>query len=65
MEVGAFDVEGCHVVIGDLDAFFVGLGIEFAFDLQTGPGCGCADQFDDSLPRDQRRAAPILGDVAK
>ena len=46
MEVGALDVGGCHVGIGDLDAFFVALGTEFAFDLQTGPGCGRADQFD-------------------
>jgi hypothetical protein len=32
---------------------------------QAGLGCGRADQFEDDLTRDQRFAAPILGDVAK
>src|SRR3954449_2343143 len=41
------EVEGCHLLVGDLDALWVGGGVEFAADGQAGLGGGVADEFDD------------------
>ena len=58
----AGDVYGSEFVVGDLDAGRVGLGIEFATDLETGL-CSCrADQLNDHLMADQRLSAPVAGD---
>src|SRR5215203_3692851 len=59
------EVEGCHLLVGDLDALWVGGGVEFAADGQAGLGGGVADEFDNGDATDQRRCAPGLGDVAE
>jgi len=46
VEYVASDVDASHLFVGDLDALFVGLGIEGTFYLEAGCGCCCADQFD-------------------
>src|SRR5271163_3835940 len=47
MERIAFDVERRHFCIADLDAFFIGVGVEFAADGQARLGRGRGDQLDD------------------
>src|SRR5208337_1986538 len=58
-------VEGRHFLVGDFDAFWIGVGIEFAADRQAGLGWGVRDQFarDDNVC--ERRSTPVLGDVAE
>jgi len=38
MEFITFEVDGCHLLIGDLDALRIGVGIKFAADGQAGLG---------------------------
>src|SRR5271166_48859 len=58
-------VEGRHFLVGDFDAFWIGVGIEFAADRQAGLGCGVGDQFDRDDNACERRSTPVLGDVAE
>ena len=58
-------VEGRHFLVGDFDAFWIGVGIEFAADRQAGLGCGVRDQFDRDDNACERRSTPVLGDVAE
>ena len=65
MEGVAFDVEGRHFGVADLDAFLVCVGVEFAADGQAVLGRGRRDQLDDRRPTGERPTAPVLGDVAE
>ncbi len=49
MEISTDDVDRSHVLIGDGDASWIGVGVKFAVDLETGVGGGDADQVDDEL----------------
>src|ERR1700677_4155957 len=65
MERIAFDVERRHFCIADLDAFFIGVGVEFAADGQARLGRGRGDQLDDRRLTRERPTAPVLGDMAE
>ena len=62
MEGVGVNVEGGHLGVGDLDALWIGGGVEFAADGQAGLGGGVADELDDGDATDQRRCAPGLSD---
>jgi len=61
----AFNVDGVHLGIGDLDALGIAVGVDVAGDGEAGVGRGGADQLDDDLMADERLAAPVLGDVGE
>ena len=63
MEHVAFDVEGGHLGVTDLDAFFVCAFVQGARDLQAGFGRRRADQLDDGEPVREWPTAPRLRDV--
>ena len=65
MEIVALDVDGCHFIIADLNAFLIEVVIEVASDRETVFGRGGADQLDNDLVADQWFAAPVLRDVSK
>src|ERR1039458_7864972 len=65
MEWVAFDIEGFHLGVADLDALRVAPCIQFAAHRQTGPGRGRGNQFDHGFEADQGPASPSLGDVAE
>ena len=65
MKVVAFDVDGRHFIIADLNAFLIEIAIEVAGDRETVFGRGGTDQLDDDLVADQRLAAPVLRDVGE
>jgi hypothetical protein len=62
VEVGVFDVDGVHFIVGDDDGLWVSVGVEFAMDGETGASGGGGDQVDDYAIAGQRLGAPILGD---
>jgi len=41
----AFDVQSGHFGVADFDALGIGLGIEFAAELETCLGRGCGNEF--------------------
>jgi hypothetical protein len=53
------------LVVGDLDAGGVGVGVEFGVDGQAGLGGGRRDAFDDDFMAGQGPAAPVHGDVGE
>ena len=65
MEVVAFDVQGFHLGVADLDALFVSPCIERAIDLQSAFRGRGTDQFDHRHAAFQRPATPVLRDVAE
>ena len=56
------EIDGVYLGVGDLDALWIWVGVEFAFDGETGFGCDCRDELDDGLVADQRLSTPVLGD---
>ena len=56
-----FDVEGCHLVVGDLDALLISIGIKLTGNGEAGLGGGAGDQLDDGQIADQRLGAPVHG----
>src|SRR5450631_396922 len=65
MEFVALDVEHLHLGIADLDALFVGFGIEGALDFQASFGGRRSNQLDHGHAIDERSPAPGLRDVAE
>src|SRR5271165_3938106 len=65
MEGIALYVECRDLLVGDLDALGIGVGIEFAADFETGFRRGVCDQFDGHEEADERHGAPVLGNVAE
>ena len=65
MESVALEVEGCHLPLRHLDAFWIGVGVEFTADGQAGPGRGTGDKVDHGEAAGERRRAPVLRDVAE
>jgi hypothetical protein len=61
VEVVAVGVDGVHLCVGDLDAFGIAVGVEFAAHDQAFVGCGGGDQLDDGLVADEWPPAPVLG----
>jgi hypothetical protein len=57
-----FDVEGCHLVVGDLDALLISIGIKLTGNGEASLGGGAGDQLDDGQVADQRLGAPVHGD---
>jgi len=62
VEFGAFDVDGCHLGVGDDDAAGVLASIEFAAHCEAGFGGGGGDHLDDHPIADKGLGAPILAD---
>jgi hypothetical protein len=60
MEVCAGDIDGGEVVIGNDDAFWIEVFIEFAMDGKTGTRSGSCDQIDNDAMADQRFGAPVV-----
>ena len=60
MEVRAGDIDGGEVVIGNDDAFWIEVFIEFAMDGKTGTRSGSRDQIDNDAMADQRFGAPVV-----
>jgi hypothetical protein len=65
VEGGGFEVQGCHLLVGDFDALLIGIGIKLTGDGGTGLGGGADDQLDDGQVADQRLGAPVHGDEGK
>src|SRR5674536_210029 len=65
MERVAGDVEGGHFGVADLDAFGVGVFVEFAANGETGFCRRRRDQFDDGGSAGQRTPAPVLRNVTE
>src|SRR5208337_2484870 len=65
MEGIALYVECRDLLVGDLDALGIGVGIEFAADFETGFRRGVCDQFDGHEEADERHGPPVLGNVAE
>src|SRR5271165_5811086 len=65
VEFVAFDVEGGHLCVSDLDPLRIGPRIEFAMHAQTSCGRRCGDQLDHGQTAGQGRAAPSLRDMAE
>ena len=59
MEVRAGDIDGGEVVIGNDDAFWIEVVIEFAMDGKTGTRSGSCNQIDNDAMADQRFGALI------
>ena len=62
MEVGRCDVEAGDLRVGHLGALLVGVFVQPALRRQAGLRRGAGDQLHDDLVREQRLAAPVLGD---
>ncbi len=54
-----------HLLVGNLDARWVRVGIQLAFHRQTRLRSSASDQIDYDLVADQRFAPPILADEGK
>ena len=62
MEVVPGKVDCGHFLVADLDAFGIGVRIEFAMHVQAGGGGRGGNQLDDDAIADQRSGAPVLAD---
>jgi hypothetical protein len=51
-----------HLLVGNLEALLVEIGVDLAFHGQAGRGCGCCDEVNDDLVADKWLAAPVLAD---
>ena len=61
----ASDVDGCHLLVGDLDAGFVFLPVELGGNDQPGAG-GCGgDVVEDEFEGLERAAGPVAADFAE
>jgi hypothetical protein len=65
VEFVAFDIEGAHFGVSDLDPLGIGPRIKLAVQPETGLGRRCGDQFDHGETTCQGLAAPSLGDVTE
>ena len=62
MELIGLQMDGFELLIGDLDAFGIGRGIELGAHPQAAASAGVSDEVDHHLMTDQRLTAPIHGD---
>src|SRR4029077_13232274 len=62
VELGAFDVDGGHLGVGNDNAVGVLPSVEFAAHGEAGFGGGRRDQFDDDPVAGERLGAPVLAD---
>ena len=62
MELFSPKLEFHHLLIGNLKAPLIDIGVDLAFHGQAGSGCGGGDEIDDDLVADQWLAAPVLAD---
>ena len=51
-----------HLLIGNLEAPLVDIGVQLASHGQAGCRCGCGDEVDDDLMADEWFATPVLAD---
>ena len=56
------DVDGSHLVVGDLDAGWIEVVVDLGANGEACLGLGGGDQFDDDLMADEGLCAPVLGD---
>ena len=62
MELLPPKLEFRHLLVGNLEALFVEIGVDLAFHGQAGRRCGCGDEVDDDLVADEWLTAPVLAD---
>jgi hypothetical protein len=60
MKVRADDIDAGELVIGDDDALWIKIFIEFAMDGKTGSRTGGCNQIDNDAKADQRFGAPVV-----
>src|SRR5271166_1199624 len=65
MEFVALEIEHRHLLIGYLDPLWIGVGVEFAADRQSGLGRGVGDELDHGETAGERVGTPVLGNVAE
>ena len=59
------ELEFSHLLVGNLEAGWIGIGVEFALHRQARRRCGGSNEVDDDFMTDQRLASPILADEGK
>jgi hypothetical protein len=64
MELFSSQLEFRHLLIGNLEAPFVGVRVDLAFHGQARRRCGCGHQVDDDLMADEWLAAPVLDEFS-
>jgi hypothetical protein len=65
MEFVVLNIDAFEFLVGDLDSFLIGFGVEFGVNLEASrSGCG-RDEVDDCLETAQGLSAPVLADVRK
>ena len=62
MKLVRCDVDGGHLVVGDLYSRRILIGIDTAFHVQAGASGRARDQLHDGLMADQRFSPPVLCD---
>jgi hypothetical protein len=65
MEGVAFDIEGGHFGVANLDSLFVGVGVEFAANREAFLGRGRCNQLHDRRSACQGPTPPVLRDVTE
>src|ERR1700676_311369 len=65
MKVGALQIDGGELFVGDSNPGWVAPPVELCSDLQSRLGGRAGDQVDDDVVTDQGLAAPVLRDVAE
>lgn len=58
MKIRPLDLDLSEFLIGHMDSFRIGIGIEFGFNLQSRLGSRACDQIDDHFMTDQGLAPP-------
>ena len=62
MELFSPKLEFGHLLVGNLEALQIDIGVDLAFHGQAGRRCGCGDEVDDDLMADEWLATPVLAD---
>ena len=65
MEIGSLDLNLFKFLIGDLDAYWIAVGVEFGFNFQARSRGRSSDQIDDHFVADQRFSPLIHADMAE
>jgi hypothetical protein len=65
MELFSPKLEFRHLLVGNLEALLIGIGVDPAFHDQAGSRCGGSDEVDDDLMADEWLATPVLTDIGE
>jgi len=55
-----FDVQGCHLLVGDLDALLVIIGIKLTGDSEAGLGGGAGDAAEQDVKGGGQRSEFVI-----